>query len=124
METKESIRPVLEVSLNTSEKTAIEKFQNVTLRPIIKLQHDLVVAFFMHYVQSKKIDLSALSELKKTELVYKIFKSDNALKTEVKGLIIGHFTVAEYENYLPIASDANKRIWAMVSQRLLSVYKK
>lgn len=121
METKESIRPRLAVSENTSTKNDIETFQNVTLRPILKLQHYLLLAVFENYVQRKKIDLNLLTEPKKTELVYGIFKTDNAFKTEIKGLILGHFTVAEYRTYLPLAADANKRIWAMASQRLLSV---
>ena len=120
MNAKESIRPKLAVSENTASKTAIETFQNVTLRPILKLQHDLLLAVFENYLQRKKIDLNQLSEPKKTEVVYGIFKTDNAYKTEIKGLIVGHFTVAEYHNYLAVAADANKRIWAMASQRLLS----
>ena len=121
-EAKESIRPILKVSRNIEGKNEVEKFQNITLRPIIKLQHELLVSFFEHYLKSKKINLTSLSDEKKEETIYRIFKNDNAIKIEVRGLIIGHFTIAEYQTYLPMAADINKRIMTMISQRLHSVY--
>ncbi len=120
-EARESIRPILQNTGSTEHKNAEEKFQNTTLRPIIKLQHDLLVAFFANYVNSKKIDLSALNAARKNEIVSGIFKTDNSLKTEIRGLIIGHFTVEEYKTYVRMAADANKRMLAMIKERLLSV---
>jgi len=118
---KESIRPILPNIGSMEHKNAEEKFQNTTLRPILKLQHDLLVAFFENYLSRKKINLLTFNNTKKIEVVSGIFKNDNSFKTELRGLIIGHFTVEEYQTYLPIASDANKRILAMAKERLLSV---
>ena len=121
MEPKETIRPQLAVSHDPRAQTAIEQFQNQTLRPILKLQHALLVAYFKAYLQQKKTNINDLSAEKKKAWVEKAFKNDQSLKREVKGIVLGQFTVAEFEAYLPLASDANKRIWTMACERLLSV---
>lgn len=120
-EAKESIRPILEISGSAGDSSAVEKFQNAVLRPIIKLQHDLLVAFFEDYLICKKIDLTNLDAAKKKDVISRILKNDNAFKIEVRGLVIGLLTVAEYHAYLPIAGDVKKRMMAMISQRLISV---
>ena len=40
----------------TNQSSADEKFQNETLRPILKLQNDLFVVVFKNYVQKYKND--------------------------------------------------------------------
>jgi hypothetical protein len=121
IEEKVSIRPVLTNIGSLENKSAEEKFQNETLRPILKLQHDLLLAFFSDYLSRKKINLAAMNSAKRQETVSTIFKNDNSFRTEIRGLIIGHFTEAEFQTYLPMTADANKRILTMAKERLLSV---
>ena len=122
IDNKLSIRPVI-INIGTVEnKTQEEGFQNTTLRPILKLQHELLIAFFENYVKRKKIDFQGLSSEKKNDLVSNIFKNDNMFKTELRGMIIGQFTVSEFAYYKSISSDANKRILTMAKERLLSVF--
>lgn len=121
-DSKISIRPVI-INIGTVEnKTQEEGFQNTTLRPILKLQHELLIAFFENYVKRKKIDFQGLSSEKKKDFVSNIFKNDNMFKTELRGMIIGQFTVSEFATYKSISSDANKRILTMAKERLLSVF--
>lgn len=120
---KHSIRPAIAaIATNaTLEHTSDEeKFQNQTLRPIIKMQHELLISFFQNYLAVKKIPFANLDALKKKETVARIFKTDNAFKTELRGLIIGHFTVEEFDAYVADATALNKRIVTMIRQRLLS----
>ena len=35
--------------------TADERFQNTALRPVLKLQHDLLLAVFRHYLTKRKV---------------------------------------------------------------------
>ena len=42
-----------------------ELFQNTTIRPIIKMQHELLIAFLQNYLKKRKIDFSEISEEKK-----------------------------------------------------------
>ena len=120
MNDKLTIRPTIATIAALDYTSDEEKFQNETLRPIIKMQHDLLVAFFNHYVASKKIPFSTLSPLKKKETMERIFKTDHVFKTELKGLIIGQFTVEEFDAYATQAAAQNKRMITMTKQRLLS----
>ena len=121
IEDKTSIRPTIKNIGTIENKNPEEKFQNISLRPIIKLQHDLLIAFFQNYLKRNKIDFSQLSTLRKKKLISKVFKNDSLFKTELRGLIIGHFTQEEYTTYLNMAADSNKRIMAMIEERLQSV---
>lgn len=121
MKDKTSIRPVIRNIGSIENKNPAERFQNVTLRPIIKLQHELLVAFFQNYLKKRKIDFSGLSDLKKNEVISKAFKKDNLFKTEIRALVLAHFTLEEYSAYQTIAADANKRIITMIQERLQSV---
>ena len=52
-EKKISIRP----ELNLSSTIPDEDFQNRTLRPVLKLQHDLILLLFISFCDKQKIDI-------------------------------------------------------------------
>jgi len=117
---KQSIRPTIKKINSIENKSKEEQFQNVVLRPIIKMQHDLLVLFFEHQSLKKKVLFAELSDVKKEALIAEIFKNDSQFKIELRGLIIGHFTTEEYRVYKEISIDSNKRIMTMIKERLLS----
>ena len=119
--TRIDIRPTI-IGINTLLNMSIEEdFQNSTLRPIIKLQHELLVVYIKEYLISNKKRFEELSNLKKIEILTLIFKNDNLLKIELKGIIIGHFTTDEFFIYCTNKTEFNKRILAMIRQRITSV---
>ena len=115
---KKQLRPEILSTIKTENFSALEKFQNETLRPIIKLQHDLILTRFEHYLKQNKINIIELNKTQKTDLINKLFKSDTRLKNDFRGLIIGLFTLEEYKEYLTISSQLNKRINNMIRQKL------
>lgn len=117
---KLSIRPTIKNINSIENKSKEEQFQNEVLRPIIKMQHDLLILFFEHQTLKKKVLFAELSNVKKEALIAEIFKNDNQFKIELRGLIIGHFTTEEFLSYLEIRADSNKRIVSMIEERLLS----
>jgi len=96
----------------------IEKFQNEVIRPIIKMQHNLLIASFKNYLQKRKIDFVSLSDQKKRNKVSSIFKTDNTHKDRVLGFIIGHFSLNEFAFYTAHTSEINRRIVQIISQRI------
>ncbi|MDB4835011.1 hypothetical protein OAH12_00315 [Cyclobacteriaceae bacterium] len=111
--------PSIEVKKQTSQE---ERFQNKVIRPIIKLQHELIIAYFKHFIDQKKIVLNDFCDQKITEFISKLFKTNASLKTNLKGLIIGMFTIAEFNVYLTMSSQLNKRITSILEARVISVY--
>jgi len=117
-----SIRPNLQ--LPTSEQQAdAEIFQNNTLRPILKLQHSILVARFDNDALTLKAKLQTLDDTKMVDYISVRLKQDKKLQREYIGLITALFTLAEYENYWPMRSEINRRLLGMLAKRLISHYK-
>ncbi|MCT4698070.1 glyoxalase [Tenacibaculum haliotis] len=111
---KLTIRPVL----NFSSEIPIEDFQNKTVRPILKLQHDLLLQFFIFFCNKQKVDILNVEKEKFNKVVNNITKKNINLKNQFLGLIIGQFTVGEFEFYKENNADINKRILMMIGQRI------
>ena len=120
MNDKQSIRPQIKGISERKNQSKEEEFQNSVLRPILKLQHDLLLLFFISHSLKKKLIYDELSALKKKALIEEVFKKDSQFKIELRGLVIGHFTPEEYMVYQNIVSETNKRILTMTKERLLS----
>ena len=119
---KKLIRPDIP-SIKVKEKISIEeKFQNEILRPIIELQHELIISCFQHYLTLKKIKFNEFSEKQKRDIIEKSLNRDSQLKKDFQSLIIGLFTLEEYNNYLSLNSQINKRINSIIQSRISSVY--
>ena len=119
---KKQLRPEIPSIAITENFSAEEKFQNEVLRPIIKLQHELILSCFEHNLKQNKMKIGDLGKIQKAELIQKLFKANNQFKTGLRGLIIGLFTLEEYNEYLRLSSQLNKRISNMIQQRIESCY--
>lgn len=112
-------RPIISNLINTNT-TDTEKFQNEVLRPIIKMQNDLLIAFFIEYLIKRKILFSDLSDEKKKTKIKSIFEKDISLKNQVIGIVLGNFSIDEFLSYSKNLSEFNKRIIQIIVQRLQS----
>ena len=110
-------RPVLE-DLIKDNMSALELFQNQTLRPVIKMQHDLLIASFNAYKAKRKIDFSSLTDQKKRSKTKAVFVKDINYKNLTLGFIIGAFSLEEFAYYSLNTSELNKRIIQIVIQRV------
>jgi len=115
---KLTMRPQIPTALVNDNMTLVEKFQNTTLRPVIKMQHDLLfVRLESELNQAAFQDLT--KEGKKQFIQNGLFKG-NANRSEVVGLITGCFTLEEYRFYRENATAINKRILQIVIERVVS----
>jgi hypothetical protein len=114
------VRPNITTIENNIDTSRAEQFQNDVLRPIIKMQHELLMAYFKNYIAQKKINFNGLPTFKQIEFIESFMKSDLGFRGELRGLVIGQFTMAEYEQYLADKSELNKRMINIIQQRILS----
>ncbi|MGK0458640.1 MAG: hypothetical protein ACJAVE_001624 [Polaribacter sp.] len=110
-------RPVLQ-DLIKDNMSALELFQNETLRPIIKMQHDLLIASFKNYIAKRKINFSTLTAQKQRSKTKAVFVKDINYKNLTLGFIVGAFSADEYTYYSLSSSELNKRIIQIVTQRV------
>jgi hypothetical protein len=104
----------------TSTTSADEVFQNQTLRPVLKLQNDLLVEVFRNYITKYKGDFHSYSVDKKLQYIENSIQKDIKFRNSLKGIIIGLFTIDEYKDYINNSSSLNKRMMNMVIERLKS----
>ncbi|WP_396183245.1 glyoxalase [Flavobacterium sp.] len=105
------------VSVQSSKE---EKFQNLTIRPILKLQNDLFIDVFKNYVSKHKNDFYSYSIEKKMLFIENAIQKDIKFRNSLKGMVIGLFTIDEYAEYIQNSSNLNKRMMNMLIERLKS----
>ena len=104
----------------TPESSSEEIFQNQTLRPILKIQNDLFLVVFKNYITKQKVDFSSFSPEKKMQFIENAIQRDVKFRNSLKGMIIGFFTLLEYEKYILNSSNLNKRMMNLLIERLKS----
>ncbi|MFY7743043.1 MAG: glyoxalase [Flavobacterium sp.] len=104
----------------TEFSSAEERFQNATIRPILKLQNDLFIEVFKNYITKHKNDFYSYSIEKKNQFIEASIQKDIKFRNALKGMVIGLFTVEEYAEYLKNSSNLNKRMMNMLIERLKS----
>ena len=102
------------------ESLSEEYFQNNTLRPILKLQNDLLIEVFKNYAVKQKNTFFELSPDKKEKYIENVIQKDIKFRNSLKGIIIALFSVEEYLNYIKNSSNLNKRMMTMLIERLRS----
>jgi len=112
------IRPEIKKTQQFDNMGREERFQNETLRPILKLQNPLFLVVFHQYIEKRKGVFYDLGIEKKLAYIESSLIKDQKFRNSVKGMIIGQFTVAEYQLYSANSSALNKRMMNMVIERL------
>ena len=111
-------RPQLSQKLISENMSPDERFQNATLRPVIKLQSPLLVATFRNYIAKHKNVFHGLSAEKRLLYIENAIQKDMKFRNSIKGIIIGQFTLVEYNLYIENSSSLNKRMMNIVTERL------
>jgi len=112
------LRPEIPAARVHAGMSAHERFQNETLRPILKLQNNLLLASFQHYIIKNKNRFYELRLEQRMQYITNALQKDIKYRNSVKGIIIGQFTLEEYDTYTKHTSALNKRMMTMVIKRL------
>lgn len=113
------LRPEIPTAKVSDNMSRDEQFQNRTLRPITKLQDELLVEVFRNYIHKHKNTFYGFSVEKKMLFIENAIQRDIKFRNSLKGMVIGQFTLEEYEIYIQNSSSLNKRMMNIVKERLL-----
>lgn len=114
------IRPELPHAKLNHNMSPEERFQNQTLRPVAKIQNDLMVEMFRNYARKHKNVFYDLSIEKRLDYIENAIHKDMKFRNSLKGMMIGQFTLEEYEIYIENSSALNKRMMNIVKERIKS----
>lgn len=115
-----ALRPEIPQAEITKGISEVEEFQNLTLRPIIKFQNDLLVQVYSNHARSYQKDWGSISNEKKEIFIENSMKLNQNLKNTFVGIILGFFTQEEFDFYIQNKSEINRRIVQIIKQRVLS----
>lgn len=113
-----SSRPEIPSAKVGENMTDDECFQNRTLRPVVKMQRDLLLATFRNYIQKHKNVFYDLSIEKRMDYVENAINKDMKFRNSLKGMVIGQFTLDEYADYIRNSSALNKRMMGIVKENI------
>jgi len=114
-----SLRPRLSLAPATAPD---ERFQNDTLRPVLKLQHDLLLAVFRLYLAKRKVKLDQIPAKERFARIKELLTRDNRLRGLLFGIAVGQFTASEMNYYLVSEGNVNRRITNLLVERMTSVF--
>ena len=112
-----AIRPQIE---SLAAENQAEQFQNQSLRPVLKLQNELILGIIKHQAIQRKINLDRMDIADKVLKIKQLLKTESLMRQKLIGLIIGYFTTEEFAFYLSNENEINKRILLLMEERILS----
>ena len=117
-EALQKIRP--EIKFDTTKKSLDdENFQNNTLRPILKTQHDIIIQLLSNSLSQQKLP----TDKKELQLYITQYLSKNLpLKYQLFGICIGLFTDIEIEYYLQNQKTVHARLSQLLLKKTLDMY--
>ncbi len=116
------LRPKIKRIKHDLNTLSVEQFQNDTLRPILKIQHDLLLALFHTSLNKHKTQFDELTTEKKEEKLNELFQKNLSFKNQSLGAVLGLLTAEEFTAYQKDPSVYNRRIITMLKQRVMSTY--
>ncbi len=112
------IRPSIPSITEQHSSSAVEQFQNQTLRPVLKLQNTLLIGIFKDYIDVRKGKFYQLPKSGQAQFISDSIKKDQKFKHLLLGSILGHFTDEEFDYYKGEKAEINRRITTLLIQRL------
>ncbi len=115
-----ALRPLIPTIIDKNAVNPAELFQNRTLRPILKLQNDLLDAIFRRYIVKRKNAFHKLNVPKRVEYIENSIRKDLKFKNLLVGVITGQFTLEEWNTFIADERELTKRMTNLLVQRLTS----
>lgn len=112
------LRPSIQVNLDENPENSAGHFQNATLRPILKLQNELLLRIFMQYLKKSKGSFFQLDPPKQLAFIANSIRSDHRFRNLLTGVVIGQFTEAEWAVFAAQEQELSRRIVDLLIQRI------
>jgi hypothetical protein len=111
-----------EIVYEAIQSNPIQLFQDTTLRPILKFQHELILAVYHEYLITHKINFEHLTSTQKNTKIEQSLKQNQTLQSILKGLILALFDETEIAFWMDNKDEINKRIQQLMIKRIQSAF--
>ena len=115
---KKALRPVIKTIDYEQSMNPFEQFQNTVLRPILKLQNDLIMSLFANHTANRNKGFEAMAVQQKVAWIESLLQKDAAFRNQIIGIVFGLLEVEELYVYFSSKLELNRRIIQMTQQRI------
>jgi len=102
-----------------ADVTPVGRFLHSTLRPVLKLQNDLLLQLVADFVVDHHMLLARLSVADQQRQLEQLLARNTKLRYTIIGLVSGLFTSDEYAFYRLNRAEINRRVLELAQQRVL-----
>ncbi|MDO7874945.1 hypothetical protein Q5H93_09395 [Hymenobacter sp. ASUV-10] len=113
-----ALRPIIATADTSEADTPAGLFLHATLRPVLKLQNDLLLLLVADFVRDHHIRLAPNATEQQRQLT-ELLARNTKLRYTIVGLVTGQFTTAEYAFYRPHRAELNRRLLELAQRRVL-----
>ncbi|RZK20404.1 MAG: hypothetical protein EOO56_12755 [Hymenobacter sp.] len=115
-----ALRPAIEGQPPANPTPAtVADFQHQVLRPLLKLQHSVLLATVGDFVQEYRLPLHG-SEAEIGPAIEELLARNTRLRATITGLVVGLLTQAELAFYRQHRPELNRRLLDLAQQRVRS----
>ncbi|MBL0083531.1 MAG: hypothetical protein IPP37_14415 [Saprospiraceae bacterium] len=114
------LRPNIETIAESAESSVLEFFQNKTIRPILKLQNQVLIEAFKGLNRQKAATYSRMSAIQKRVWLRNMLSKDAIARNVILGIVLGMMTSDELGFFFDHEKECRQRIMDMVAERLAS----
>lgn len=113
-------RPIVETAFlpPTPEAATVGDFLHRTLRPVLKLQNELLLQLVADFIQEHHIPFAVAPAAEQQRLVAGLLTRNVKLRYFIVGTVVGLFTQAELAFYRPHRAELNRRLLELASRRV------
>jgi len=98
----------------------IEAFQNEVLRPVIKMQHRIILLAWHRYAVEQKGKFYKLNRPDQEAYIRHAYQTNRAFRAFNLGLVCGVLTEVEWRIFQTNEKELAKRVYNLISQRVSS----
>lgn len=113
-----ALRPTVQADPAGDAEHSPGHFMHTTLRPVCKLQNELLLQLFRQYIRKTKDTFRQLSPAKRLEFIAHSIRRDQRFRSLLFGVVIGHFTEAEWRIFATQEQELSRRLSELLIQRL------
>ncbi len=113
-----ALRPTLPQVLPASGDATPADFLHHTLRPLLKLQNELLLTVVADFVRDHHIALATAPVNDQQRLLAELLSRNVKLRYTVVGLVCGLFTAAELAYYRQYRPELNRRLLELATRRV------
>ena len=97
---------------------AVADFQHQVLRPLLKLQHELLVTTVADFALDYHVPLAEADPTEATRLRADLLARNTRLRATLVGLVVGLLTAEEFAVYRQHRAELNRRLLDLVAERV------